>query len=322
MRNAARLLKVFRSREADLGVSELARRLGLGKSTVHRMLTTLVAEGLIEQNPRTGGYRLGIVMFELGQAVRVHMDLHAAVGQVLSELRAQTGESSQVGVLDGHEVVYVDRLESAHSLRLFTETGRRVPVHCTSSGKVLLAYLPEARRHAVLRAAPLTALTPHTITSREQLVAELARVRQRGWAEAINEREIGIASIAAPVRDVTGEVVAAISIGVPLARCSVMALRRLAPTIVEAAEAASRRLGWSPEMSSRSSGRKAELQCRLPMSPGRPGRCTKRAVPGSRSSRSPTPIPTSAWPTATRCSSSSPACCWPTVTVSSATRSG
>jgi len=233
VRNAARLLKVFRSREADLGVSELARRLGLGKSTVHRMLTTLVAEGLIEQNPRTGGYRLGIVMFELGEAVRVHMDLHAAVGPVL----------------DGHEVVYVDRLESAHSLRLFTETGRRVPVHCTSSGKVLLAYLPEARRQAVLRTAPLTALTPHSITSRSQLEAELDRVRRRGWADAVNEREIGVASIAAPVRDVSGEVVAAISIGVPLARCSVMALRRLAPVIMEAAEAASRRLGWPGEVS-------------------------------------------------------------------------
>jgi DNA-binding IclR family transcriptional regulator len=232
VRNAARLLKVFRSREADLGVSELARRLGLGKSTVHRMLTTLVAEGLIEQNPRTGGYRLGIVMFELGQAVRVHMDLHAAVGPILGELRAQTGESSQVGVLDGHEVVYVDRMESAHSLRLFTETGRRVPVHCTSSGKVLLAYLPEARRQAVL------------------LAAELDRVRRRGWAEAVNEREVGVASIAAPVRDISGEVVAAISIGVPLARCSVMALRRLAPVIMEAAEAASRRLGWSGDLSS------------------------------------------------------------------------
>ena len=249
VRNAARLLKVFRSREADLGVSELARRLGLGKSTVHRMLTTLVAEGLIEQNPRTGGYRLGIVMFELGEAVRVHMDLHAAVGPVLGELRAQTGESSQVGVLDGHEVVYVDRLESAHSLRLFTETGRRVPVHCTSSGKVLLAYLPEARRQVVLRAAPFTALTPHTITDRSQFAAELDRIRRRGWAEAVNEREIGVASIAAPVRDVSGEVIAAISIGVPLARCSVMALRRLAPVIMEAAEAASRRLGWPGEIS-------------------------------------------------------------------------
>jgi DNA-binding IclR family transcriptional regulator len=253
VRNAARLLKVFRSRETDLGVSELSRRLGLGKSTVHRMLTTLVAEGLVEQDPRTGGYRLGIVMFELGQAVRVHMDLHAAVGPVLTELRTQTGESSQVGVLDGHEVVYVDRMESAHSLRLFTDTGRRVPVHCTSSGKVLLAYLPEARRQAVLREAPLDALTPHTITSRDLLVAELERVRRRGWSEAVNEREIGIASIAAPIRDAGGDVVAAISIGVPLARCNVMALRRLAPVIMEAAEAASRRLGWSGELSSSSS---------------------------------------------------------------------
>jgi DNA-binding IclR family transcriptional regulator len=133
VRNAARLLKVFRSREADLGVSELARRLGLGKSTVHRMLTTLVAEGLIEQNPRTGGYRLGIVMFELGQAVRVHMDLHAAVGPVLGELRAQTGESPRSGCLTGTGRTWTGW--RAHSLRLFTETGRRVPVHCTSSGR-------------------------------------------------------------------------------------------------------------------------------------------------------------------------------------------
>ncbi len=87
--------------------TELSRRLGLGKSTVHRLLTTLAAEGLIEQDPRTGGYRLGIVMFELGQAVAVHMDLHAAAGPVLAWLREQTGESAQVGVLDGHEVVYI-----------------------------------------------------------------------------------------------------------------------------------------------------------------------------------------------------------------------
>ncbi len=248
MRNAARLLKVFRSRESDLGVSELARRLGLGKSTVHRLLTTLAAEGLIEQDARTGNYRLGLVMFELGEAVRVHMDLHAAAGPVLAELRAQTQESSQVGVLDGAEVVYIDRLESAHSLRLFTETGRRVPVHCTSSGKVLLAYLPEPELRALLQAAPLTAMTQHTITSADQLLAELRRVRRRGWAEAVNERELGLASIAAPIRDSAGAVVAAISIGVPLARCTVMNLRRMAPVIVEAAEAASRRLGWSAEL--------------------------------------------------------------------------
>jgi len=245
--NAARLLKEFLSREKEIGVSELSRRLGLGKSTVHRLLTTLVSEGLVEKNPETGGYRLGLVMFELGQAVRVHMDLHAAVGPVLASLREETHESCQVGVLDGHEVVYVDRLESSQSLRLFNETGRRVPVHTTSSGKVLLAHLPSDRLDAVLAVAPLDQMTPRSITDEALLRAELDKVRVRGWSEAVEEREIGVASIAAPVRDTTGEVMAAISIGGPAARMGAAQRRRLAEVVVEAGEAASRRLGWSPE---------------------------------------------------------------------------
>lgn len=244
--NAARLLKQFRTREDSIGVSELARRLGLGKSGVHRLLVTLVAEGLLEQDPRTGGYRLGIVMFELGEAVRVHLDLHAAAGPVLAHLRDQTGESSQVGVLDGDEVVYVDRLESAHSLRLMYDTGRRVPSHCTSSGKVLLAHLPEPAREAVL-ARPRRRLTPHTIVDPDALRVELATVRARGWAEAVDEREIGVASLAAPVRDVHGDVVAAVSIGAPVARFGAVPRRRIVGALVEAGEAISRRLGWHPE---------------------------------------------------------------------------
>lgn len=254
VRNAARLLKEFRTRETSIGVSELARRLGLGKSAVHRLLTTLVAEGLVEQDQHTGGYRLGIVMFELGEAVKVHLDLHAAAGPVLAQLREQTGESSQVGVLDGGDVVYVDRLESAHSLRLFTETGRRVPVHCTSSGKVLLAFAAEHVREAALaRSHPR--LTPHTIVDAATLRAELATVRSRGWADAINEREIGVASLAAPIRDLHGDVVAAISIGAPVARFGAVPRRRFAKALVEAGEAVSRRLGWTEESVAR--GRQA-----------------------------------------------------------------
>jgi IclR family transcriptional regulator, KDG regulon repressor len=252
VRNAARLLKEFRSREASIGVSELARRLGLGKSGVHRLLTTLVTEGLVERDPQTGGYRLGIVMFELGEAVKVHLDLHAAAGPILAHLREQIGESSQVGVLDGVEVVYVDRLESAHSLRLFTETGRRVPAHCTSSGKVLLAHRPEPEREAFLARGPFPRLTPHTIVEPSVLRDELLTVRARGWAEAVDEREIGVASLAAPIRDVHGEVVAAISIGAPVARFGAAPRRRHAPALVEAGEAISRRLGWSPESGARS----------------------------------------------------------------------
>jgi IclR family transcriptional regulator, KDG regulon repressor len=245
VQNAARLLKAFLSRDELLGPSELGRRLGLGKSTVHRLLTTLTAEGLLEQDPRTGGYRLGIVMFELGEAVRVHMDLHAAAGPVLGMLREETRETAQVGVLDRGEVVYVDRLESSHTLRLFTETGRRVPAHCSSSGKVLLAFLPERARADLLNGRPLPALTPDTITDPALLSAELDQVRARGWAEAVNEREIGVASIAAPVRDHRGAVVAAISIGAPIIRLGAAQRRRLARPVMEAGDAVSRRLGWT-----------------------------------------------------------------------------
>ncbi|SHK28143.1 transcriptional regulator, IclR family [Pseudonocardia thermophila] len=249
--NAARLLKAFLETGGEAGVSELARRLGLGKSTVHRLLTTLVAEGLLEQDPHTGGYRLGLVVFELGHAVPAHRQLHAAAGPVLAHLREQTGESSQVGILDPStqvpEVVYVDRLESAYSLRLFTETGRRVPAHATSSGKVLLAHLPEPEREKALTAAPLPRYTTHTIVDPDALRAQLDLVRERGWADAVNEREIGVGSIAAPIRDASGEVVAAVSIGAPIARFRAAPRATLAAALVEAGEAVSRRLGWNPE---------------------------------------------------------------------------
>jgi DNA-binding IclR family transcriptional regulator len=167
---------------------------------------------------------------------------------VLAALREETHEGCQVGVLDGHEVVYVDRLESSQTLRLFTETGRRVPVHTTSSGKVLLAHLADDDLARVLEAAsPLAQMTARSITDETVLREELARVRARGWAEAVEEREVGVASIAAPIRDESGRVVAAVSIGAPAARMGAQQRRRLAEVVVEAGEAASRRLGWSPE---------------------------------------------------------------------------
>jgi IclR family transcriptional regulator, KDG regulon repressor len=144
-------------------------------------------------------------------------------------------------------VVYVDRLESSQTLRLFTETGRRVPLHCTSSGKVLLAHLDDDQLAGLLAGMPMPALTPHTITDLEAMRAELARVRRRGWAEAVNEREIGVASVAAAIRDVDQNVVAAISIGAPTIRLGPSRRRELAAVVVEAAEAVSRRLGYSPE---------------------------------------------------------------------------
>ncbi|HEX4358384.1 MAG TPA: IclR family transcriptional regulator [Pseudonocardia sp.] len=247
VRNAARLLKAFLTREEELGVAELSRRLGLGKSSVHRLLTTLLHEGLVEQDGRSGRYRLGIIMFELGEAVRQHMDLHGAATAVLLALREQTGESVQLGVANGDDVVYLERLDSAHSLRLFGEPGRRVPLYCTSSGKVLLAYRGEQDRAGYLARVRLAPLTRHTITDPARLRDELHTVRGRGWAEAINERQVGVASLAAPVRDLSGAVVAALSLNAPVSRFRGVPRRRLAQTVIDAAEAVSRRLGWAPE---------------------------------------------------------------------------
>ena len=246
VRSAARLLKEFRSGSREFGVSELARRLGLGKSTAHRLLTTLAREGLLEHDPGSGTYRLGLVMYELGEAVKQHFDLHAAAVPVMEALRNATHETVQIAVLDGHEVVYVERLESPHTLRLFTQLGRRMPAHCTGTGKLLLAFLPADRLDALLAGAPLEPRTPYTITDPRALREELARTRARGWSENAQESEIGVASVGAPIRDARGTVVAAISIAGPVMRLDGDSLGRFTRQLIDAAGTISRQLGWSP----------------------------------------------------------------------------
>jgi IclR family transcriptional regulator, KDG regulon repressor len=245
VQNAARLLKEFGAADGSLGVTELARRLGLGKSTVHRLLATLTAERILEHDPATGTYRLGLMMWELGARVSVHRVLHDAAATVMEELRNATKETVQVAVLDGREVVYVERLESPHTLRLFGRVGHRNWAHCTSTGKVLLANLPERRLTALLEGWRPERKTDATIWVLDQLKAELDRVRAEGWAENIGESEVGVASVAAPVRNARGEVIAAVSVAGPVMRVNGDTLRRFfRASVMEAADAISDQLGW------------------------------------------------------------------------------
>jgi IclR family transcriptional regulator, KDG regulon repressor len=244
LRNAIRILGSFSSDERELGVSELARRLGLGKSTVHRLLATLASEHLVERNPETGRYRLGIKLYELGALVSSHLDLHEAVALYIDGLRNQTGETVHVAILDGRQVVYIERRESPRTLRAFGRIGHRNYAHCTSTGKVLLAGLPEDSVRSLLGGHQLEARTAYTITSPEKLLDELQRVRQRGYAVNLNESEVGLASVAAPIRDAGGQVVAAISVAGPSARFEGEALRHISHATVETAQAISDRLGW------------------------------------------------------------------------------
>ena len=244
VRNAARLLKEFSGVDRELGVTELSGRLGLAKSTVHRLLATLAEERLLERDAASGRYRLGLGLYELGAVVAAHVDLHEAAMPALVSLRQRTGETVQVAVLDGLEAVYVERLDSPHTLRIFSRVGHRLPAHCTSSGKVLLAGLSPETLDARLAQWKPVAMTAHTITDEQALRAELRTVAQRGWAENVEEGEPGVASVGAPIRGMDGTVTAAISVAGPISRVRGASLRRFSGPVVEAAAVISRRLGY------------------------------------------------------------------------------
>lgn len=240
--NAARLLKSFSGVIREQGVTELAGKLGLGKSTVHRLLATLESEQLVDQNPDTGKYRLGLAILELAGAASSPSELHNAVLIPMSLLRVRTGETVQASVLDGRQVVYVERLESPNTLRLFLEVGRRNYAHSTGSGKCLLAYLSDDELEVVLSGWTMPRLTDYTITDPRDLRQQLKEVRARGYACNRHESEVGVLSVAAPIRDSTRRVIAALSVAGPSQRLDEN-FDRLVHDVVEAAAMASRRLG-------------------------------------------------------------------------------
>lgn len=242
--NAARLLKEFSKGNRELGVTELSRRLGVGKSTAHRLVNTLTEERLLEQDPDTGAYRLGLAMYELGTSVYWHTDLHEACTPVLEQLRNASKETVQVAVLDGREVVYIERRESPQTLRLFGRVGHRNDAHCTSTGKLLLACLSAEELDTTLKGWRLPSKTPHTITTIDGLRRELHVIQSQGWAQNINEAEMGVGSVAAPVRNGFGDVVAAVSIAGPVQRLGGESLKRFARPCIDAGLAISRRLGY------------------------------------------------------------------------------
>ena len=243
--NAARLMKAFSDTEYEIGISNLARRLSLGKSTVHRLASTLVDAEFLERNPQTGAYRLGLALFELGMRVRRKMNIVSEARPYLRALMEKTGESVHLTVLDHASVLYVNNIASPQAIRMQSNLGARVPAHCCSEGKALLAYRPAETIERVI-AAGLDARTPKTIVKPERLRGELAAVRRRGYALDDEELEIGLRSAAAPIRDHRREVVAAVSIAGPVQRVSKKSMQRFAVEVVAAGNAISQRLGYHP----------------------------------------------------------------------------
>ena len=241
--NAIRLVRAFSEDEYEIGVSNLARRLGLGKSTVHRLASTLVREDFLEKNPDTGAYRLGLALFELGTLVRRKMDFANEARPFLKSLMEKTGETAHLAVLDHASVLYINTIASRQAIRMSSDVGARSPSHSTSEGKVLLAFRPPEAVDALLSGG-LVARTPKTITRMPALREELRLVRSRGYATDDEETEVGLRSVAAPIRNHRGEAVAAISIAGPVQRVSKKVLQSYLADVCAAAGAISQRLGY------------------------------------------------------------------------------
>lgn len=238
-----RILESFGPRERDVSLGDLAERVGLPKSSVHRLLTTLIAHRFVDRDPATRRYTLGIRLFELGSAAIHERGLHGAAQPQLEELSRSTGETCHLAVLSGIEAVYVYKVDGPANISMSSRVGGRAPCHATSIGKVLTAWGP-AELLAEVRAHPMPACTSHTITSVERFDSELAVVRSQGYALDLEEYSDGLHCVAAPVRDQSGRVAAALGIAGPRRRLEGVRLREVIPIVVEAAQRLSRNLGF------------------------------------------------------------------------------
>ena len=222
----------------ELGTNEIARRTGINASTVSRLLATLASARFVEHVPETGRYRLSLRLIEFGNAVLGRLDLRALARPHLQALVRETGETATLSAPGEHDAITVDFAHSSSVVQSVAQLGRPSVGHATAVGKVMLAF-----GDVELPVAPFTSFTPRTITTRERLVEELAQVRRLGFAEAREEREEGLAAVAAPVWGSTAELVGIIGVQGPASRFDARALRAAATVLLEHTVAVSLALG-------------------------------------------------------------------------------
>ncbi len=238
---AVSILEIL-ARSGDVGVTELSKELGVHKSTAFRLVAALERHDLVEQNVGRGKYRLGPGILRLAGASTSRLDLVQESRAVSRALAQRTGETANLAVLSDGAALYMDQVAGTSALQSHNWVGQRIPVHATSNGKVLLSGL---ERSEVARMLPtMPAYTDRTVTSLETLLHQLDVIRTDGYAIAIDELEIGLTAVAAPVRDVHGEVLASMSISGPTFRLDDQRLPEIADHVVAAARDVSRRLGW------------------------------------------------------------------------------
>ncbi len=243
--HALDLLEQFHDDVDELGVTELSKRLKLHKNNVFRLLATLESRGYIEQNKVTENYRLGLKALELGQTFIKQLGLLRQAKPILEQMVEKSNETSYVSIYKENHIVYLDVVETNLTVRVVSRVGSRLPAYCTASGKVHMAYITEEELNNLLTNMKFIQRTPTTIITPDAMHAELAKVREQGYALDDEELDLGVRCIAAPIRDYTLRIIGAISISGPTMRIdNVRMENELIPLVLKASAELSTRLGY------------------------------------------------------------------------------
>lgn len=240
---ALRIISLVSQKKEGLGVTEIATQLEMTKSSIFKLLRTLASHGFIEQDLETKKYRLGYKYLELSSILLDSIDLRPQAKPFLEELETLTNEVIHLVVYDQGEAFYIEKLEGNKTLRTHSKVGRRVEVHATSVGKVIFAYLPEVEVLKIIEGRGLPKHTNNTITDKEKFLNELRKINNKGYGVEIEENEVGITCIAAPIFDYRGKITAAVSISGPTIRMTNKRLIELRPIIIGVGKKISNRLG-------------------------------------------------------------------------------
>jgi len=241
---ALRLLEVLAADNQETSLTELSDKLNWPKSTVHGILATLRDYRFVDQSPINGRYRLGVRLFEFGQKAAKNWGIREAALPVMQKLNAQCGEMVQLATEDAGEVFYIEKIDSTHIIRIVSEIGARLPIHCSGLGKVLLAYRAPSEVRSILSRCGMRRMTNKTITDPLRMEAELAKVRNLGYA--VDDQEImeGLRCVAAPVWDRNNSVRYAVSVSGLAERLSGEYFELVKAAVIESAKEISRKMGY------------------------------------------------------------------------------
>ena len=240
---ASLIIKLLAKKESPMKLTEIADELDINKSTLHGIISTLKYHGFIDQDKETQKYRLGMYLVELGNIVTKSLDIRTITSPTINDVCEKLSETVHIGMLDGYEVVYVDKKESNQSMRIFTTIGARKPAYCTGVGKAMIAYLDEE----ILRGSlpeKLEKITYNTITDKEILMEELKKIREDGIAFDHEENIEGLTCVAAPIFDGTGRAKYSLSVSGPTIRMNQQKIDEAIQVVKEAAKKISKELGY------------------------------------------------------------------------------